>query len=491
MLTVPAPLPAQSQFDKMFNRVEIETSDLFNDLFTYDLDGDGKEDLLVVLDAKEGKRLAIYFQKDNSFALKPDQLVTFDKQAILFVPADISSIHKGRELVFLTRNSLQFYYLKNRRYQKEAEKLTELSSVFMAPSKECPVRSSFVWERGDQKSPLVIIPGADSMTIFKKNKAGGLVESQKLAIAPSFTISSYERRLRSDGDGETFSQKTVMRVPRIYLKDFNGDKQDDIVSIVNDRVEVFFNKGDDVFSSKADFHTKLVLLTENEKEAMFTPNTAKNVCDLNGDGLVDIVVTKIIFKTGAGFTKIYIYLNKKGKINSAPDQVIMKDNCLNIPQMRDMNNDGLLDFIIPEAKIGLLQIFKILMTKKLSYRRSIYLNRDNTFAEKPDLSLKVEARFDLDNPQNMEGEFLYVSGDFNGDTVKDLLRTESKSGKLLIFHGLPKSKQFFSSSAAFQTKEKQMPRDCIIKDLNGDKKSDIIFDYRQNKKKKIVVFVSK
>ncbi|MCP5048102.1 MAG: VCBS repeat-containing protein [bacterium] len=491
---IPGFLFSQTSFKTIFHRIEIDMDVSIEDIFTEDLDGADGRDLLVVTKAvrgKQDKRLHIYFQTRSGFPTQPDQVLEFDKRAVVFEPVDISDQHKGKELLFLTGNSLEYYYLENNRYRLEPRQLAALSSVFLAPSKEGPVRGQLVRFIGENNSPVIFIPGPAAMTLLKKNAGGQFKPFQQLNIVPSFRTSSHYNLHRTDSPGENFSQKIVIRVPRIYLEDFDGDKDKDIISIVKDRIEVFFNKGEGEFSQTPGFGIDLELLTETEKEKFFVPNTSKNVIDLDGNGLADIAVTKTSFKATGSLTKIYFYINKKGKIEAKPDQVMMLGNSINIPVLRDLNGDGHKDLVTPEAKMGLLQIIKILISGKLSYRQSVYLSKNGKFAAEPDLRLKAEARFDLENPQDMEGEFIYFGNDFNGDSVKDLLRTESSTSKMLIFYGVPGSKTLFSPKPAYEIKEALMPRECLIHDLNGDKISDIIFDYRKNKKKKVVVFLSK
>ena len=82
---------------------------------------------------------------------------------------------------------------------------------------------------------------------------------------------------------------------------------------------------------------------------------------------MDLVVTKTTIKSNSSLTKLYFYLNKKGKITTTPDQVVIFDNSLGTPKFVDINNDGQKDLIVREAKIGLFQILKILITQKLNY----------------------------------------------------------------------------------------------------------------------------
>jgi len=100
-------------------------------------------------------------------------------------------------------------------------------------------------------------------------------------------------------------------------------------------------------------------------------------------------------------------------------------------------------------------------------------------------------RFDFEKLEESEGEIAYFSGDFNGDGVKDVLKKIDAKNMLAIFLGQSGAKKIiFSKKASYEIKE-ELPMLIMIKDLNNDKVSDIIFDFQMDEKKKIVLFLSK
>ncbi|GAH77947.1 unnamed protein product, partial [marine sediment metagenome] len=78
-----------------------------------------------------------------------------------------------------------------------------------------------------------------------------------------------------------------------------------------------------------------------------------------------------------------------------------------------------------------------------------------------------------------------------GDGVKDVLKKIDAKNMLTVFLGRSEArKKMFSKEASYEIKE-ELPMLIMIKDLNNDKVSDIIFDFRRDEKKKLILFLSK
>jgi len=485
---------SQSSFLKIFNRFEFSVKNTIEDVFTDDLNKDNLEDLLVVTESSEKREMYIYFQKRTGYSSKPDQILSFDRRAIFFDFGDITDIHKGKEIVCLTKKSIFYYYFKDGLYQKKPERLMELSSIFQSTSKECPVRTKFIFNVKNENSSMILIPNIDDMILYKRAENGEFKKSQKRKIKPHFITSSNLNPYKNDSEHENFSQKVNIRVPRIYLKDFNGDKTKDILSIYEDKIKVFFfNNVNGRYSVEPDFEICLEVLTKEEKERLLKPFFYIETVDLNNNGLMDIIVTKAAVKVTSSMTKIYIYLNKKGKIGSTPDQIMILDNTLGYPRFEDLNNDGFKDLIVDELNMGLFQLIKILITNKASFKENIYLRKEDRYGPKADFKLKGNVRFDLEISEKNQSEFMCFDGDFTGDSVKDFFKTNIDKDKICIFKGNLGKKNLYSKNPDYESKESILPGDFIIKDLNGDKIQDVIFDYRKIKmrEKHIVILLSK
>jgi len=336
----------QSNLLEIFNRYELKFEHTIEDIFTDKLNNDGLADLLVLTNSPESKILNIYFQKEKGFSNSPDQRLHFDEKAIIFCCGEVTDRYQGKEIVYLTRKGIYYYFLKGNLYNTESEHLMDKSSIYLSKSEESPVRSNFILKIPKENNTIIFIPEAQKLTLCRKGENKDFQEYQKINLAPVFTISSWLKPHKDDLDVEMFSNKVIVRVPRIYHKDFNGDKKNDLISVYKDKLEVFLQGEKGVFSLEPNFKIGLAVLTEEEKEKILRPNFTVKVVELNNDGLMDVVVTKTTIKSSSSLTKIYVYQNKGGKIKVTPDQIMVLDNCLGAPNFCDLNNDGKKDLIV-------------------------------------------------------------------------------------------------------------------------------------------------
>lgn len=465
---------------------------LMDDIFFEDLDDNDLKDIIIQTKTSKNKKLLIFFQNEGGFNSTPSQILNFDENAIIFNVGNITNQYPGKEIVYLTSSSLKYYYLKDNFYDPESIKLIDMSSIFLSPSPESPVRCKFIWDVNEDKLDDLYIPKPDYLTLLFGDKDGILKETQKIDINPIFSTRSPYRFSTEDFETpENFSQKIITRVPVLYHEDFNGDKRKDIISKYKDKIKVFFQTEKNEFSSKPDYEIDLDILTDEEEKKIPPPSYSLDVVDLDDNGLIDIVVSKSQFQTMGSLSKFYIYLNKEGKIRLTPDQILVNDSAFGKPVILDINGDNHKDLIITEAKMGLFQILKVLITKKLTYEDAIYLGQNGEYPKLPAAKIKSKIRFDFDKLERTEGEIANFRGDFNGDGVKDVLKKIDAKKIMAIFLGQSGAKKIiFSKKASYEIKE-ELSRAVIIKDLNNDKVSDIIFDFRRDEKKKLILFLSK
>ena len=485
-------LDATTDFLKIFNRFEMKFDYLMDDIFFEDLDDNDLKDIIIQTKTSNNKILLIFFQNKGGFNSEPSQLLHFDENAIIFNVGNITNQYPGKEIVYLTSSSLRYYYLKDNLYNPESIKLIDMSSIFLSPSPESPVRCEFIWDVNEDKLDDLYIPKPGHLTVLFGDEDGIVKKTQRIELNPVFTTRSPYRFSTEDFETpENFSQKTITRVPVLYHEDFNGDKRKDILSKYKDRIKIFLQNEKNEFSRAPDLEIDLDVLTEEEEKKIPPPSYSLDMVDLDGNGFIDIVVSKSQLQTMGSLSKIYIYLNKEGKINLTPDQILVNDSAFGQPVILDINGDNHKDLIITETKMGIFQILRVLITRKLSYEDAIYLGKNGEYPKLPATKIKSKIRFDFEKLERTEGEIANFRGDFNGDGVKDVLKKIDAKNMLAIFLGQSGAKKIiFSKKASYETKE-ELPSAIIIKDLNNDNVSDIIFDFRRNEKKKLVLFLSK
>lgn len=484
---------ASSDFSAIFNKFEMKFDDLLEDIFFEDLNNDQLKDILVLTkDENNKKKLHLFFQNRNGFNPVPSQTLDFDKNAIIFDIGNVTNRYPGKEIVYLTPTGLKYYHFEGEIYHPEPKELADVSSIFQSPSPESPVRSRFIWDFNGDSLGYLLVPVSDYLLLLSSDRDEKYKIIQKLHLGPIFVTQSHSKASADTEFFENFSQKVTIYVPLIYVEDFNGDQRKDILSLFREQLKVFFQNEKKGFSEEPDFALDLGILTEEEKQNPSLPFYKVFATDVDNDGLIDILVSKSQIKTTTSLSKIYIYLNKKGKIDSSPDQILVNESSFGTPEVLDVDGDQHKDLVISEIKMGIFQIFKMLLTKKLSYEDAIYLGQKGQYPSLPAARVKSKVIFDFDNPgKKPEGDIAYFSGDFNRDGIKDVLRKVDGKNELIIYlGGLEKKKINFAEKPSHRVHE-ELSSGIIIEDLNNDRSSDIIFDFRREKKRILVLFLSK
>lgn len=486
-------LRASSDFSNIFNKFEMKFDDLLEDIFFEDLNNDQLKDILILTKGENNeKKLHLFFQNRNGFNSVPSQILDFDGNAVVFDIGNVTNRYPGKEIVYLTPADLKYYHFEGAFYHSEPAQLTDVSSIFQSPSVESPVRSKFIWDLNGEGLDDLLVPVPEYLLLLSSDQDGKYKISQKIHLGPIFVTQS---RLRASADiklFENFSQKLTIYVPLITIEDFNGDQRKDILSLFREQLKVFFQNERKEFSEEPDFAIDLGILTEEEKQNPSPPFYKVFATDVDSDGLIDILVFKSQIKTTASLSKIYSYLNKKGKIDSAPDQVWLNENSFGTPEILDVDGDQHKDLVMPEMEMGIFPIFKMLLTKKLTYEDAIYLGQKGPYPTVPAARVKSNVIVDFNNLGiKPEGDIAYFSGDFNRDGIKDILRRVDEKNELVIYLGtLEKRKINFAESPSYLFRG-ELSSGIIVEDLNHDRLSDIIFDYRREKKRMLVLFLSK
>jgi len=165
-----ASLYAQLDFSEIFDRFEMKSDYLIEDIFFEDLNEDNLKDTLIIAKTPENKKLLIFFQKSDGFSSAPSQILHIDEKAIIFDVGNISDQYPYKEIVYLTNTSLNYYYFEENSYTPEPIKLIDVSSIFQAPSPESPVRSKFIRDVKGEKLGKLFIPEPENLKSFQETK---------------------------------------------------------------------------------------------------------------------------------------------------------------------------------------------------------------------------------------------------------------------------------------------------------------------------------
>jgi len=442
-----------------------------------DLNGDTQPDIMVLHnyslfpDPHINRQISIFLQNQGQFSEHPTQTLLINNGEIILDIADIND-DKIPELVFLKDNGVYFQQYADSGYESISHLLFNIGSVFLSQDPAGLHIWPFVIDLDNDNIPEIIIPQPYKHDIYSKDIHDNYMLHKRLWTSPRFLLSNQKHLQLS----------TVL--PSLHISDFNDDQMPDLLFIIEDRLAVYlqYPNSSTAFPSAltpADFQYTMAARNLNPSVlGSLSPETLTlDTEDINNDGFVDILLSRA---SRAGFTanisQIQIYLNKSGRFDLLPDQILPVENfgCEHV--IRDFNRDGLMDLGLLTFKIGFSQAVKFLFTKKASNSYDIFLMRDDhSYPSKPDAKHAFSRKVRISNLLE-SAPCVSFDGDFNGDKFKDLL-IGTDSNEFSIFTG--GLKKFFSKRAVFKL-HVPVSTSIIVNDIFCDGTSDILIWYPDN-----------
>jgi hypothetical protein len=343
----------------------------------------------------------------------------------------------------------------------------------------------------------VLLPGSEAPTVYLGNASG-------LSTTPTQRI---RLPLIADREGE----RTHRSYPLPEVVEVNGDSLPDLVfaGLEYDRapIDVYLGSGGGRFrplrQKPLDCHDRQsdLRLGVDDPEAWPWPRGLTAFGDLNGDGRAE-VVTSIEKPRGDSWRKEMKDAKKpiqtfgfhelgddltvdadpyfemkvighsmEGSLGDDDDE---SGSPFEFEQFIDLDGDGREDLITVTLDFSIFQVVKIMATKKIGIGLNFHVyaqQADGSFREVPDLDLSEKLKFDLNDLKI--GRFAQFAGDFDGDGRQDFVHLGR--GKLITVHrGQPGCVYPKDPDLAIELEEEPARLDLVrIEDLDGDGRADI------------------
>jgi hypothetical protein len=457
---------------------------------TYDLDGDGRGDLVnlsIDTDAKPQARwIAVHLQKDGKYRESPDRIWPLAAPAAALVFGDFLP-GGGTEIGFLAEDGVWAYPWGD----EEPIKLLHVATFFHHST----TRQMSVWQwrmdfSGDGLDDL-IVPVTDGYRVYFQTAPGifGKVAWLDAGIPEGATRSL---SASSRAEAPEFVPAHVVaftELPRVEPVDLNGDGLSDLVVIRGDTATYYLQKEKGVFASTRPWRISYTIPTLKDEAKKDTVNLGFiRFADLNGDKLADLVVTKIEGQLGLWEsikTSIYVHLGT-GKGNFVADKRISIDGVSIDPEFIDMNGDGALDAMTSRLRTDLMKqaVNAVLLGDvAISYEVFQFDPPRNTFLPEPVFERRILVRReDLDKTGAGAVPLVFVRGDLSGDGRPDLLVVDPKHKELQIHPGRTEDagkgpRIGFDGTAHWRVKLERHPKGVQVLDVNSDGQADILLYY--------------
>jgi hypothetical protein len=466
-----APLSADAD---RFSTYNIRVLDRITEIAAADLNGDGLEDLLVLHTKGRSpdieRWISVFWHKpgggyssaaDITWRL-PDEVAALDTGDVTAEP--------GAEILALTATGASIVTYSFDGAQPGIEPLAGGVSGAILPSEErVPVIDFSQDWSGDGRDDLAI-PGSNELYLFVS--AGDTI--------PAFPqVCGLETRVAVSVDrgenGPRFGEVNVTRrLPQLAPVDLEGDGDNDLVVHWEDQVR-FYLQEDGRFSSSPDAKARLNLISSGDREEN-DYRLEVSVLDVDGDGLADLFGGKSLGRGIGDFSSTVALRFGDGALNfgGEPDWSVTVEG-ISAGNWIDLDGDGGVELILPVVSLGITDLVRILITKKVKVGYNFYFpagGRD--ISQDPDFTKEVTLEVGLE--EGGHAQIVDFKGDYNGDGRKDLA-VATGAMELSVFLGKEPSKGELFDRKPVEKIEVDTFGEFRPLDLNGDGRLDMILHY--------------
>jgi len=501
--------PLLSKAEKDFFAVyELNVQGDYIDYLMEDLNADGLNDGLFFHSKRKGRTVSrffsVFYQHPKGFNKQADYRFEIAPDAVVYDLVDVDS-NPGKEILFFKNDGLFYYKLIDGRYDATPILLFETPSIFKLADKLFLERLDFARDLNHDGIDEILVPQFHHYIIYSKQTDGTYVITATLDCPMQNSVTSLNEVSR-------YLVSTFL-TPNTLIVDYNKDQRDDIVTIHDEYLKIFFQNSAGGFSNDDSAIVNLkFILTQAYSSRIGNGNIYQrdrfkdkigitSLADLNNDGLLDMIIERFSMKEGAfnpkkQFQIFFAHQDpnnplKGGIFNKVPDHIIINRGFQIHSKIGDLNNDGKMDIYIPVIEIGVFQFITMLVTGDVDVTVLWYVMDDSgQYRKKPDFELEVSVEIDT---KGRKFPVSSINGDFNGDGRKDFMRAQD--GKLMIHYapddGEPKEKPDFEFAVELPGNGKMVKPQMV----NADAKSDVVMVFTPNgttvRKGRVTILINK
>ncbi|MBI1849511.1 MAG: VCBS repeat-containing protein [Planctomycetes bacterium] len=448
--------------------------------FTEDLDGDGLREVGLVV----GRRLRLWFPKsgDAGIALGSPQTLDLPGDVALFDLADVVGDAKRKQIVLLTPTGISYLEAKDGRLATELHPLlARRSAIDFAPDRK-PLPLHFAQDFDGDGAVDLLVPEATGYGLFTRGadgKGARFSREQHLHVKVG-------AKLTIGGDNFLGRARSVSGFPKFYTGNFDGDGKPDLLVYRSGKL-LYFRQGEGGAFPELPTSEFTVDLPKTDGRREVPDRNPVTAMDVDHDGIQDLVVTE----TRTGITRIYLGGAEFTGVTKPVQIIKVKDWSIGTI-LEDLNGDGLLDLVVPTTQeIGLFEALRILITKEFKVTSYVFRNRGKElFSKQPDSVRTI--RFPIRLSSDTAGErsisvyaklILSFDGDLDGDGIRDLAIGDGPKS-IAVYYGTKEAVFPETPSCVLPIPDTGPARvvEASAADVNGDGVSDLLLLYRSTDK---------
>jgi hypothetical protein len=462
-----------------FRRYDLQVGGRITEVLPVDLDGDQREDLLVV----RGREALVFFQgKDGSWPRRASQRFRFHPRTVLFDVGDVDGDGLA-EVVLLQAGQVRAYRLRQRPngrllYGLRTEVLVDVETFLERPVEDEVRRKELLRDLDGDGDRDLLVPVRDGFSLLRNDGQGGFEPPTRLPTPPVAHLHPGRDRLSSQLSASYW-------FPNPILGQWDDGAELELVVAREALLEVFRPQGGErlqierLGSWEIPDQKQLSLNVENPFELDF--NTPLIVRDLDGDARIDVSSTHV----GQGITRIYRNLGDPAEAFREPVQSIRAKGVTVLSFYNDLDGDGRADLVLPRMdEVSAWSVLKVLITRSVPVEVQIYYQRPDSaemFPDEPDVVREIEVGVSL----NSRGQGIKLGssivanfGDFDGDGRKDFLYRTGPE-ELSLYRGLAGRTVAEEASGVVTIPNVGDYRFCLarVRDLDADGRHDVVLRY--------------
>ncbi|MEX0964500.1 MAG: VCBS repeat-containing protein [Pseudohongiellaceae bacterium] len=376
-----------------FDQQEMRLAATTEDLIVADLNGDGLQDLIAIVEGT----LQIYFHTEDGFDFNNYETINFPGQAIGWDLSkqysesgntSIIALIDGREVLAWSFDG-----------QTPLAPIVIKSNLNGFLSKGVN-RLHFSRDINGDEIDDFLIPGAGAINL---HISSGISSAREFEYQAPLSVRS-ELRMRTNLNEDSLERRTgqSVRIPMMELRDVNGDGFQDLVSRTEEELKVFIanNSAIAYFPTEASYSLDILEIEERLGEFDIDNLDFSNLTgllaltheeileDVDGDGIDDLLL-----REGG---KVSLFGGEPNGMNfTQPRQVLRSGGNVLSTFLYDENEDGLKDLWLWRVEsISVGDIFVWLaLSGSIAVEAFIYPNEGERFARRPSRKVSIDLKF--------------------------------------------------------------------------------------------------
>ncbi|TKB46082.1 FG-GAP repeat domain-containing protein [Thalassotalea mangrovi] len=454
----------------------------------------GKE--IILIGEKEGRgQLAIFAVDTRSGEYElyrhlpiDASYFAFDSDAELKVvgKSSIAAQRPLHRLYFLT--STEIIELQPEQAEQPFQPLLKVQSIFIKQSSNYLKRGNFVRYLNHDRHPDFALADFNGLNLYVSSP----LQAQGEAKGEAPVDIGYERQqLPITPVVEVFESSVSYTRRKWFLADMNQDQLADIAWVDDGKLLVYLASPLGEFSSQAqqvNINSRISGQNwwdtrnadgSNLDQSNLDHQNLESMDDINGDGIVDLVVRH---STSSGVLdrsndyQVFFGQVSDGSVSfqQQPSTVLASDGTVGDIQFIDLNRDARQEVLMSSFDISVSQIIGALLSGSVDQDVLIYVQDASSGAFRKSISKEVELTFSLSTGKS--GAPIVKLADLNGDGYKELILSADEN-KLKIYAGVNGDKYITNRAQRFSLPLPQNGVFLTSDDLNDDGKEELLVRY--------------